>query len=82
MTPEEWDALAGEYVLGTLEAGEAGAVERALAAGATLEREATTHAYGHIALLADPWGNGFCLLEFVGGGYDEITLKHPGRAPA
>lgn len=58
------------------------AVERALAAGATLEREATTHAYGHLALLADPWGNGFCLLEFAGGGYDEITLKDPGRAPA
>jgi predicted enzyme related to lactoylglutathione lyase len=58
------------------------AVERALAAGATLEREAAKHAYGHLALLADPWGNGFCLLQFTGRGYDEITLKDPGRAPA
>lgn len=49
------------------------AVERAVKAGATLERAATTHAYGLLALLADPFGNGFCLLEFRGRGYDEIT---------
>jgi catechol 2,3-dioxygenase-like lactoylglutathione lyase family enzyme len=51
------------------------AIQRALAAGATLERDATTHAYGKLALLADPFGNGFCLMEFTGGGYDEITLE-------
>jgi anti-sigma-K factor RskA len=39
MTPEERDALAGEYVLGTLEAGAAREVERALASDAEL-REA------------------------------------------
>lgn len=50
------------------------AVARALAAGATLERDVTTHAYGRLALLADPFGNGFCLLEFTGRGYDEVTL--------
>ena len=49
------------------------AVERALAAGAKLERDVTTHAYGKLALLADPFGNGFCLLEFTGRGYDEIV---------
>jgi len=26
------------------------------------------------SLLADPFGNGFCLLEFVGRGYDAIAL--------
>jgi anti-sigma-K factor RskA len=36
MTPEERDALAGEYVLGTLEAGAAREVERALAGDAEL----------------------------------------------
>jgi predicted enzyme related to lactoylglutathione lyase len=51
------------------------ALERALAAGATLEREVTVHAYGKLALLADPFGNGFCLLEFTGRGYDAITLR-------
>ena len=50
------------------------ALARALAAGATLERDVTTHAYGKLALLADPFGHGFCLLEFTGRGYDEITV--------
>ena len=50
------------------------AVKRALGAGATLERDTKKHAYGHLALLADPFGNGFCLLEFTGRGYDEIAL--------
>lgn len=50
------------------------AIERAVAAGATLERDATTHAYGLLALLADPFGNGFCFLQFTGRGYDEIAL--------
>lgn len=51
------------------------AVARATAAGATLERDVTRHAYGRLALLADPFGNGFCLLEFTGRGYDEIALS-------
>ena len=58
------------------------AVKRARAAGATLEEDVKVHAYGLLAMLADPWGNGFCLLEFTGRGYDEITLKTPGQAPA
>ena len=49
------------------------ALERALAAGATLERDVTDHAYGKLALLADPFGNGFCLIEFAGRGYDAIV---------
>lgn len=40
MTPEERDALAGEYVLGTLEAGAVRDVERSLAAGDAELREA------------------------------------------
>jgi catechol 2,3-dioxygenase-like lactoylglutathione lyase family enzyme len=50
------------------------AVERAMAAGATCERDVTDHAYGKLALMADPFGNGFCLLEFTGRGYDAIVL--------
>ena len=49
------------------------AVARAVQAGARLERAAQTHAWGRIALLADPFGHGFCLLQFVGRGYDEIV---------
>jgi predicted enzyme related to lactoylglutathione lyase len=50
------------------------AIARAVAAGATLERATVTNAWGKLALLADPFGNGFCLVEFIGRGYDEIAL--------
>jgi lactoylglutathione lyase len=46
------------------------AVARAVGAGASLEGEPSEHAYGRLALLADPFGHGFCLLEFRGKGYD------------
>ena len=49
------------------------AVERAQAAGASLEGEVRTHKWGRIALLSDPFGNGFCLVQFTGRGYDEIA---------
>jgi predicted enzyme related to lactoylglutathione lyase len=50
----------------------AAAVERARAAGATLDREVQTKRWGRLAVLADPFGNGFCLLELRGRGYDEM----------
>ena len=50
------------------------AIERALRAGAKLEGDVTAHAYGLLALLADPFGNGFCLIEFSERGYDAIAL--------
>jgi len=49
------------------------AVERAHAAGAVIEVPVATHRWGHIALMADPFGHGFCLIQFVGRGYDEIA---------
>ena len=50
------------------------AVARALAAGARLEQDIAAHAWGRIAMFSDPFGNGFCLIEFHGRGYDEIAL--------
>lgn len=50
------------------------AVARARAAGAAMEQDIETKAWGRIAMFADPFGNGFCLLEFLGRGYDEITV--------
>lgn len=55
----------------------ASAVERAVAAGATLEAPVRAAAWGKLAMLADPFGHGFCLLEFVGRGYDEIAEPAP-----
>ena len=49
------------------------ALTRARGAGATLEGEVRTYKWGHIALMADPFGHGFCLIEFLGRGYDEIA---------
>lgn len=49
------------------------AVERARAAGAALEAPVASHPWGHIALMADPFGHGFCLIQFVARGYDEIS---------
>ena len=48
------------------------AVERVRAAGATVEGETGSFAWGRIARLADPFGHGFCLLEFRGRGNDEV----------
>ncbi len=49
------------------------AVANARAAGAKLEGEVETHVWGGIARMSDPFGHGFCLLEFRGEGYDEIA---------
>ena len=53
------------------------AVARAVAAGARAETEIRVHAWGKIAVLADPFGHGFCLIEFLGRGYDEIAQDDP-----
>jgi predicted enzyme related to lactoylglutathione lyase len=49
------------------------AVERAVAAGAVLEVPAKDDVWGRIARLADPFGHGFCIVQFLNRGYDEIT---------
>ena len=64
-----WTPLHLDFVVDDL----AAAVQKALAAGASLEGAAETHAWGRIAHLADPFGHGFCLIEFLGRGYDEIA---------
>ena len=64
-----WSPIHLDFVVPDIEA----AVARAVAAGATLERPVRASAWGKLALLADPFGHGFCLVEFVGRGYDEIA---------
>lgn len=49
------------------------ALERALAAGMRQEHPIREADWGRIVRLADPFGHGWCLLQFVGRGYDEIT---------
>jgi len=49
------------------------AVARAVAAGATLEAPISTSAWGRLAPLSDPFGNGFCFVQFLGRGYDALV---------
>jgi predicted enzyme related to lactoylglutathione lyase len=49
------------------------AVERAVAAGARLEDEPRSFTWGQLATLSDPFGHGFCLLQFSRRGYDAIV---------
>ncbi len=63
-----WTPLHLDFVVEDLDA----ALAQALAAGASLEAAPSQHAYGRLALLRDPFGHGFCLLQFEGRGYDEL----------
>ena len=54
------------------------AVRRAEDAGARLEREIVVRRWGRMANLSDPFGHGFCLLEFAGRGYDELLAPDSG----
>lgn len=63
-----WTPLHLDFVVADLDA----AISRALASGAVLEAPPSQHAYGRLALLHDPCGHGFCLLQFEGKGYDEL----------
>ncbi|HVF34294.1 MAG TPA: VOC family protein [Candidatus Saccharimonadia bacterium] len=64
-----WTPVHVDFVVPDIDA----AVRRARAAGAVLEDRLATHAWGHIAHFADPFGHGFCLIELRGRGYDEIA---------
>jgi len=48
------------------------AVARAAAAGAIVEQPPQEAPYGRIAMLADPFGHGFCLIQFGAAGYDAL----------
>jgi predicted enzyme related to lactoylglutathione lyase len=49
------------------------AITRAKAAGAIQEADIIDAPYGRLAMFADPFGHGFCLIEFSGQGYDAIA---------
>lgn len=49
------------------------ALARALQAGALQEGDIREANWGRIVQIADPFGHGWCLLQFLGRGYDEIT---------
>jgi len=64
-----WTPVHLDFAVDDLDA----AVKLAVDAGAKLEVPITQHAYGKLAVLADPLGHGLCLIQFEGRGYDEIA---------
>jgi predicted enzyme related to lactoylglutathione lyase len=64
-----WTPVHLDLVVADLDA----AVAQAVAAGAVLEVPTAPQAWGSIAMLADPFGHGFCLIEFSERGYDAIA---------
>lgn len=64
-----WTPVHLDFIVGHIES----AVRDALAAGARLEGAIATAEWGRLALMADPFGHGFCFVQFLGRGYDEIA---------
>jgi lactoylglutathione lyase len=64
-----WSPVHLDLVVDDVEA----AMKRALAAGAVAESGIRTAAWGKIVMLADPFGHGICLIQFLGRGYDEVA---------
>ena len=51
------------------------ATAKAIAAGAKLEGTIQTFVWGRQACLSDPFGHGFCLVQWRGHGYDEVEHR-------
>lgn len=64
-----WTPVHLDWVVSDLDA----ALATALAAGAKLERGPDTAVWGRLAVCSDPFGHGFCLLQFLNRGYAELV---------
>jgi predicted enzyme related to lactoylglutathione lyase len=64
-----WTPVHLDFIVTDLDA----VVTRLTALGGSLDREVKTREYGRIANMADPFGNGFDLIEFAGAGYDAVS---------
>ena len=72
-----WTPVHLDFLVEQLE----GALARAVGAGARAESAIEGYPWGRMALLADPFGNGFCLIELDAAGYGAIAtpyLRHDG----
>jgi len=64
-----WTPVHLDFVVEDIEA----SVQQAVSAGARLEKPIMTQNWGKLAPMADPFGHGFCFVQFLGAGYDEIA---------
>jgi predicted enzyme related to lactoylglutathione lyase len=63
-----WSPIHPDFIVEDIEV----AAERVVRAGATQEGETRATPYGKLAMFADPFGHGFCLIEFNLQGYDAL----------
>nr|WP_312963647.1 VOC family protein [Stenotrophomonas indicatrix] len=64
-----WTPVHLDWVVADIDA----ALARTVAAGAALERPIRERRWGKIAVLSDPFGHGFCLIQFSDAGYDALV---------
>ena len=64
-----WTPVHLDFIVSDLDA----MVARLMALGGTLDRAVKDREYGRIANMADPFGNGFDLIEFSGSGYEGVS---------
>ncbi|MEO5862642.1 MAG: VOC family protein [Burkholderiales bacterium] len=69
--PRHWTPVHLDFVVEDISA----SINQAQRAGAQLEGMLQTFQWGKMANFADPFGHGFCLIELVGRGYDEISTN-------
>ena len=67
-----WTPVHLDFLVEELE----GALDRAVRAGARAESAIETYPWGRMALLADPFGNGFCLIALDAAGYGAIATPY------
>ena len=63
-----WSPIHPDFVVDDMDE----AIARAVAAGAVQEGETRDASYGRLAMFADPFGHGFCLIQFNERGYDAL----------
>ena len=63
-----WSPIHPDFVVEDMDA----AIARAISAGAVQEGETCEAPYGRLPMFADPFGHGFCLIQFNERGYDAL----------
>jgi predicted enzyme related to lactoylglutathione lyase len=66
-----WTPVHLDFVVDDLDS----AVRRVMKAGGRLEEPISTFIWGRLALMADPFGHGFCVVQFLGRGYDDLAER-------
>jgi predicted enzyme related to lactoylglutathione lyase len=67
-----WTPVHLDFLVEKLE----GALARAVGAGARAESAIEAYPWGRMVVLADPFGNGFCLIELAAAGYGAIATPY------